>query len=135
MLSGWPVYVLFALINALALAITIGPVWFFVRVGLGASWPTAAAAGALLGTNQLLYWVMGNGFQQESLALPVFIAGLGAAAFTVRAQSVRAGALTGVLAASLIGVYLPIAVLLVVCALASLLPRLAVDPKPDSTRL
>ncbi len=135
MLSGWPVYALFDLINALALAITVGPVWFFVRATLGASWPTAAAAGALLGTNQLLYWVMGNGFQQESLALPVFIAGLGAAAFTVRAQSVRAGALTGVLAASLIGLYLPIAVLLVVCALGCVLIRLVVDRKSSWTGL
>ncbi len=115
-LSGWPVYQLFDLINALALAITVGPVWFLVRSGLGASWWTAAVAGALLATNQLLYWVIGMGFQQESLALPVFIAGLGSAALAVRTESVRAGALTGVLGASLIGVYLPIAVLLLVCA-------------------
>jgi hypothetical protein len=134
-LSGWPVYALFDLINALALAITVGPVWFFVRATLGASWPTAAAAGALVGTNQLLYWVMGNGFQQESLALPVFIAGLGAAAFTVRTPSVRAGALTGVLAASLIGLYLPIAVLLVVCALGCVLARFVVDRKSSWTGL
>ena len=115
-LSGWPVYQLFDLINALALAITVGPVSFLVRSGLGASWWTAAVAGALLATNQLLYWVIGMGFQQESLALPVFIAGLGSAALAVRTESVRAGALTGVLGASLIGVYLPIAVLLLVCA-------------------
>src|SRR5216684_5880836 len=59
-LSGWPVYALFDLINALALAITVGPVWFFVRSGLRASWLTAAAAATLLATNQLLYWVIGN---------------------------------------------------------------------------
>ncbi|HZC77940.1 MAG TPA: hypothetical protein VE258_09345, partial [Ktedonobacterales bacterium] len=128
-LSGLPVYAVFDLMNALALAITAGPVWFFVRAALGASWPAAAAAGALLGTNQLLYWVIGNGFQQESLALPVFIAGLGSAAFTVRAQSVRAGALTGALAASLIGLYLPVAVLLVVCTLGCVLIRFVVDRK------
>src|SRR2546428_8031714 len=39
-LSGWPVYQLFDLISALALAITVGPVWFLVRSGLGASWWT-----------------------------------------------------------------------------------------------
>ena len=128
-LSGLPVYAVFDLMNALALAITAGPVWFFVRAALGASWPAAAAAGALLGTNQLLYWVIGNGFQQESLALPVFIAGLGSAAFTVRAPSVRAGALTGALAASLIGLYLPVAVLLVVCTLGCVLIRFVVDRK------
>src|SRR6266446_7004503 len=75
-----------------------------------------AVARALLASNQLLYWVIGMGFQQESLALPVFIGGLGSAALAVRTESVRAGALTGVLGASLIGVYLPIAVLLLVCA-------------------
>ncbi len=115
-LSGWPVYQLFDLMTALALAVTVGPVWFLVRSGLGASWWTAAVAGALLASNQLLYWVIGMGFQQESLALPVFIGGLGSAALAVRTESVRAGALTGVLGASLIGVYLPIAVLLLVCA-------------------
>lgn len=135
MLSGRPVYALFDLINALALAITAGPVWFFVRAALGASWPAAAAAGALLATNQLLYWVMGNGFQQEGLALPIFIAALGAVAFTVRSQSVRAGALTGVLAASLIGLYLPIGVLLVVCALGCVAVRFAVDRKTSWTGL
>jgi len=128
-LSGWPVYALFDLINALALAITVGPVWFFVRAALGASWAVAVAAGALLSTNQLLYWVIGNGFQQESLALPIFTAGLGAAAFAIRTQSARAGALTGVLAASLIGLYLPIAVLLVLCSAGCLLVRLVVDCK------
>ena len=129
MLSGWPVYALFDLVNALALAITVGPVWFFVRAALGASWPVAAAAGALLATNQLLYWVIGTGFQQESLALPIFTAGLSAAAFAIRTQSTRAGAMTGVLAASLIGLYLPIAVLLVLCLAGCLLVRLVVDRK------
>jgi hypothetical protein len=128
-LSGWPVYALFDLINALALAITVGPVWFFVRSSLGASWMTAAAAAALLGANQLLYWVIGLGFQQESLALPIFIAGLSAAAFAVRAESVGAGALTGALTASLIGLYLPIAVLLVVCTLAFVLVHVLVEHK------
>ena len=128
-LSGRPVYALFDLINALALAITVGPVRFFVRAALGAPWWTAAAAGTLLATNQLLYWVIGMGFQQESLALPAFIAGLGAAALTVRAESIPAGALTGVLAASLIGLYLPIAVLLVVCALGGVLIRFVLDRK------
>jgi hypothetical protein len=128
-LSGWPVYALFDLINALALAITVGPVWFFVRAALGASWPVAAAAGGLLATNQLLYWVIGNGFQQESLALPIFSAGLGAAGFAVRTQSARAGALTGVMGASLIGLYLPIAVLLALCSAGCLLVRLVVDRK------
>jgi len=128
-LGGWPVYALFDLINALALAITVGPVWFFVRSSLGASWLVAAAAGALLAANQLLYWVIGNGFQQESLALPIFIGGLSAAAFAVRSETAGAGALTGALAASLIGLYLPIAVLLVVCTLACVLVRVLVERK------
>ncbi len=128
-LSGWPVYALFDLINALALAITVGPVWFFVRSGLRASWLTAAAAATLLATNQLLYWVIGNGFQQESLALPIFTAGLGAAAFAIRTNGARAAALTGGLGAPLIGVYFPFAVLLVVCAMACVVVRLVVDRK------
>jgi len=126
-LSGVPVYAVFDLTTALALALTVGPVWFFVRAALGAPWPVAAAAAALLASNQLLYWVIGNGFQQESLALPIFTAGLGAAAFTVKTQSARAGGLTGVLAASLIGLYLPIAVLLVLCSAGCVLVRLVVD--------
>src|SRR5882762_3695669 len=75
-LSGWPVYALFDLVIALGLALVVGPLWFFVRAALGGSWLTAAAAGALLATNQLMYWVIGLGFQQESLALPIFVAGL-----------------------------------------------------------
>jgi hypothetical protein len=134
-LSGWPVYRLFDLIGGLALAITVGPVWFFVRSGLGASWWTAAAAAALVATNQVLYWVMGNGFQQESLALPIFIAGLAAAALAVRAESARAGALTGVLAAALLGLYLPMAVLLAVCATGCALVRLIVGRKASSMGL
>src|ERR1700680_4146931 len=126
-IGGWPVYQLFDLIQPLALAITVGPVWFFVRFGLGASWLTAAAAAALLGSNQLLYWVIGNGFQQECLALPIFAAGLGTTACAFRVQSVQAGALTGVLAGSLIGIYLPIAVLLVLCAIGFVSVQLVVD--------
>jgi hypothetical protein len=126
-LSGWPVYQLFDLINALALAITVGPVWFLIRFGLGASWLTALAAAALLGSNQLLYWVIGNGFQQECLALPILVAGLGATISAVRAQSGRAGALTGMTAASLIGIYLPLAVLLALCAIAYVAVHIVVD--------
>lgn len=128
-LSGRPVYALFDLVSGLALAITLGPVWFFVRSGLGASWWTAAAAGALLAANQLPYWVMGNGFQQESLALPIFIAGLAAAAFAIRAESAASGALAGVLTASLLGLYLPMAVLLAVCAMGCALVRLILGRK------
>jgi hypothetical protein len=126
-LSGWPVYQVFDLVNGLALAIIVGPVWFLVRFGLGGSWLTAAAAGALLASSQLLYWVIGNGFQQECLALPIFTAGLGATICAVRSGRVHAGALTGVLAASLIGIYLPIAVLLVLCALAYASVHVIVD--------
>jgi hypothetical protein len=128
-LSGWPNYAVFDLINGLALAITVGPVWFFVRSGLGASWWTASAAGALLASSQLLYWVMGNGFQQESMALPIFIAGLAATGFAIRAGNARAGALAGVLAASLLGLYLPVAVLLAVCAVGCAVVRLIVNRK------
>jgi hypothetical protein len=128
-LSGWPVYALFDLINALALAIAAGPVWFLLRSGLGASWLAAAAAATLLATSQLMYWVMGNGFQQESLALPIFITGLVTAAHAVRAESARAGVLTGVLVASVIGLYLPIAVLMFVCTVACVLARVVVDRK------
>jgi hypothetical protein len=126
-LSGWPVYALFDLINGLALAITVGPVWFLVRSGLGASWWVAAAAGVLLACNQLIYWVIGNGFQQESLALPIFIAGVGAAALAVRAESAPAGALAGMLGASLVGLYLPMAVLMAVCVMGCVLVHVVVD--------
>jgi hypothetical protein len=117
-LTGLPVYAVFDPLNALGLAITIGAVWVFARDGLGGSWWAAAVAGALLATNQLLYWVTGVGLQQESLALPIFTTGAYALVIAVRRGSLRAGVLAGILAAALVGLYLPVAGLLVICALA-----------------
>jgi hypothetical protein len=118
MLTGLPVYAVFDPLNALGLAITVGAVWVFVRDGLGGSWWAAAVASALLATNQLLYWVTGVGLQQESLALPIFTTGAYAVVIAVRTGNLRAGVLAGILAAALVGLYLPVAGLLVICALA-----------------
>jgi hypothetical protein len=118
MLTGLPVYAVFDPLNALGLAITVGAVWVFVRDGLDGSWWAAAVASALLATNQLLYWVTGVGLQQESLALPIFTTGAYAVVIAVRTGSLRAGVLAGILAAALVGLYLPVAGLLVICALA-----------------
>jgi hypothetical protein len=125
-LGGWPVYTLFDQVNALGLALIVGPLWFFVRAGLGGSWLAAAASVALLATNQLLYWVIGLGFQQESLALPIFVAGLGILAHAVRTENLRTGALAGLVGGSLLGLYLPLAMLFAWCALGCVAARFTV---------
>ena len=127
-LAGLPVYVVFDPISALALAMTAGPVWYFVRENLGGSWWAAAAAAALLATNQLLFWVIGVGLQQECLALPIFATGLCLVPVALRSGSLKAGALAGILGAALAGLYLPIAALLAVCALGCVLVRLLTEP-------
>lgn len=127
-LTGLPVYAVFDPLNALGLAITVGAVWVFVRDGLGGSWWAAAAAGALLATNQLLYWVTGVGLQQEPLALPIFTTGAYAVVIAVRKGSLRAGVLAGILAAALVGMYPPVAGLLIVCALACALTCFVARP-------
>jgi hypothetical protein len=134
-LGGVPVYALFDPLNAFALAITVGPVWFFVRRLLGGSWWVAAAGCGLLVVNQLVYWVIGLGFQQETFALPIFTASLGILALALRERSARAGALAGLLGAAVVGVYLPMAVLLAVCAAGCALVVAAVEPRAGWRRL
>jgi hypothetical protein len=124
-LMGLPVHVVFDPLGAFGLAITVAPVWFFVRAGLNGSWWTAIAACALLATNQLLYWVFGVGLQQECLALPIFVAGLGIAALAFETGGSGAGVALGVVGAALAGMYLPLAALLVVCAGGCLMLSLA----------
>ena len=130
-LTGLPVYAVFDPLNALGLAITVGTVWAFVRNGLGGSWWAAAAAAGLLATNQLLYWVIGVGLQQECLALPIFTTGAYALALAVRKASTGAGVVGGLMAAALVGLYLPMAGLLVICGLACGLAGLLVAPRTD----
>jgi hypothetical protein len=134
-LSGWPVYAVFDPLNALCVALTIGPLWFLVRAGLGGSLWTGVAAAAVLATNQLMYWLVGCGFQQEAEALPVFLAALVVAAHAWRSESSRTGGLAGILAGALPGLYLPIAVLVAICALGGLLIHAVIGPTAHRVRL
>ena len=116
-LSGRPVYAVFDPLSAVALALTVGVAWYFVRIHFGGSWISAVAAAALIATSQLLYWVIGVGLQQECLALPIMTAGIALFAAALRSGRYRTGALAGILAGALIGLYLPAAVLLVICSI------------------
>ena len=115
-LTGLPVYAVFDLVDAIAIAITVGAAWFFVRSGLGGSRATGLLAAVLVATSQMLFWVHGNGFQQESIATPIFSSGLAIAAAAFRRRSWKAGLLAGVLGASLIGLYFPIAIIYIALA-------------------
>ncbi len=128
-LGGLPTYAVFDPVNAIAVAVTVGPTWYFVRSVLGGSSLVAAVASVLLATNQLLYWVVGNGFQQECLALPVFTAGLAVATLAFRTGRRGAALLAGLLGASLVGLYFPISVIFGAMAVACLVVHFAVQPR------
>ena len=130
-----PLHALFDPINAMGLALTIASLWFFVRVGLGGSLRMTAAAALLLMTNQFMYWTMGSGFHQEAQALPLFVAGLGLTAHALRTGSVGAGVLAGIVAASLPGLYLPLAILFAVSAVGAVVVSLVIGPRANRTRL
>lgn len=134
-LSGWPVHVVFDPLSALCVALAIGPVWFLVRVGLGGSLWTGLAAAAVLATNQLMYWLVGSGYQQEAEALPVFLAALAIAAHAWRNESSRAGGLAGMVAGALPGLYLAIAALFAVAAFACLVASTVIGSPEHRTRL
>jgi hypothetical protein len=134
-LSGWPVYTLHEPVSALALALAVCPAWFLVRGGLGGSWLTALVAGVLLATNQLTYWTLGMGFQQESLALPLFVAGAAVGAHALRTESARAAVLAGIVGGALVGLYLPLAALLGFCVLGATIVHLATGPEAHRRRL
>lgn len=127
--SGLPVYALFDPINALCLAITVGPVWFFVRKVLGASAWVALASAGTLGLSQLLYWVVGLGFQQESMALPMLTTGLAILCMALGEGGMpRSGVLLGLLGSAVVAVYLPIGVLLVICCSGTAAVAFACNP-------
>jgi len=134
-LTGLPVHVVFDPLTTLCVALAIGPVWFLVRVGLGGSAWAGLAAAAVLATNQLMYWLVGSGYQQEAEAMPVFVAALGIAAYAWRNESLPAGALAGIVAGALPGLYLPIAALFAICVLAYLVVSAAVGPPAQRLRL
>jgi hypothetical protein len=134
-LTGWPVYTIHEPVTAMALALTIGPVWFLVRSALGGSWLTALIAGALIVTNQMSYWTIGLGFQQESLALPLFVSGLAVAAHALRTESLAAGALAGIIGGALPGLYLPLAALLALCVLGCVISHVILRPRAQWTVL
>ena len=134
-LSGWPVYAVFDPLSSLCVALAIGPLWFLVRVGLGGSSWTAAAAAAVLATNQLTYWLVGSGFQQEAEALPVLLAALVLTMHAWRTESSSAGGLAGIVAGALPGLYLPMAALFAICALGSLVAHAVAGPIAHRLRL
>jgi len=134
-LTGWSVHVVFDPLSAFGLAVTAGPVWFFVRARLNGSWWAAVASCALLASNQLLYWVFGVGLQQECLALPIFVTGLGVAAFAFDTGSSGAGTVLGIAGAALAGMYLPLAALLAVCAAGCLLAKVAAGSSQPARHL
>lgn len=134
-LSGWPVYAVFDPLSALCVGLTMGPLWFLVRVGLGASLWTGMAAAAVLATNQLMYWLVGSGFQQEAEALPVFLAALVIASHAWRNESSAGGALAGIVAGGLAGLYLPVAALFAFCAVGCLGVHAVIGPPAHRVRL
>jgi hypothetical protein len=134
-LSGWPVYTVFDPLSALCVALAIGPLWFLVRSGLSGSLWTAAAAVAVLATNQLMYWLVGNGFQQEAEALPVFLAAAAVSAHAWRNEDSKAGGLAGIVAGALPGLYLPVAALFGICTFGSLLLHGAIGPPAHRLQL
>lgn len=127
-LTTLPVHAVFDLISAVGLAITIGPTWFFLRSNLNAAPWVAAAGCALLATNQLLYWIIGLGLQQECLSLPIFTTALCSVASALRTGSMRAAMLAGLLGAGLVGMYLPMCGLLILCTAAASLVRIFTKP-------
>jgi hypothetical protein len=131
----WPLHALFDPLNAFCLALTVASVWFFVRVGVGASLGTAAAAALLLMTNQFMYWTLGSGFHQEAQALPIFTAALGLTAHALRSGSARTGALAGIVAGSLPGIYFPLAALFVICAGACIAANLALTSRAHAIKV
>lgn len=126
--TGLPVYAVFDPINAFCLAVTVGPVWFFVRNVLGASTWVALAAAGVLAVSQLLYWIAGLGFQQESMALPLLTAGVAVLCVALRDRVSRPGALLGLIGSAVLAIYLPVAVLLAICCVGTAAVALAWEP-------
>jgi hypothetical protein len=116
MLSGWQVFALFDPLSALLYALAV-PAMYVLLAWFGLSRPARMAAVLLLTANQLLFWVMGQSFQQEMEAMPIFIAALALTIRAVTSERHPPAVLAGLVAGSLLGIYLPIFVIYVICAL------------------
>jgi hypothetical protein len=115
MITRWEVRALFDPLNALLYALVVPASYLLLR-SLGLSRRVRIAGMALLIANQLFFWVMGNAFQQEMMAMPLFIAALALTIDAVRSERSRPTILGGVVGGSLLGLYLPLLVLYVICA-------------------
>jgi hypothetical protein len=118
-LTGWPVHALIDPLDAFLYAQVV-PTTYLLLIRLKFPRQVAIAAVVLLMANQLVFWVMGNVFQQEMLAMPIFIGSLGLLLSALRSQGRRAAALAGLVAASLLGLYIPIFFLWALCAVGYL---------------
>src|SRR5438270_3807083 len=128
-LTRWEVRALFDPLNGLLYALVV-PARYLLLRSLGLSRAVRGAAMALLVANQLFFWVMGNAFQQEMMAMPLFIAALALTIDAVRGERPRPAILGGVVGGSLLGLYLPLFVLYLICSvgyLAVLSVRRALD--------
>src|SRR5207302_10584761 len=128
-LTRWEVRALFDPLNGLLYALVVPASYLLLR-SLGLSRAVRVGAMALLVANQLFFWVMGNAFQQEMMAMPLFIAALALTIDAVRGERPRPAILGGVVGGSLLGLYLPLFVLYLICSfgyLAVLSVRRALD--------
>ena len=114
-LSRWEVHRLFDPLDAFLYALVVPATYVLLRQ-LGVSRAARAAAILLLIANQLLFWVMGLGFQQEMEAMPIFIASLALLIYALRVRNPLAAGLAGFVGGSLLGIYLPIFILFLICA-------------------
>ncbi len=115
-LSRLQVHQVFDPLNAVLYALLI-PATYVLVARLGGGRTTRIAAVLLLGLNQLVFWVMGLGFQQEIEAMPLFIGALALLLIALDGRQPAVGVLAGFTAGAILGIYLPIFVLFLICAL------------------
>lgn len=118
-LSGWQVAALFDPLSAVLYALVV-PATYLLLSLMGVSRTARIVGILLLIANQLLYWVMGNAFQQEMEAMPVFIGSLALTLYAARRDRPGAAILAGLVGGSLVGLYLPLFVIYAICALGYL---------------
>lgn len=115
-ISGWPVYAAFSLINALFLALLVPTTYALLTGGLHLSRAVAIVAVAFVASHQLLFWVIGMGFQQHISTSALIVTGLALVIRAIRSGRATVAALAGLVAAAMPGSYLPTAGVLVVGA-------------------
>ncbi len=131
-LTGWPGYQLIEPLDAWFIAFSLFPLYALFKHGFACSRRVAVAATVFSLINQLNVWVFGMGFSSHTRAMLLFPTCLLLIIAAVRTGTYGVAILAGVTSAALVGIYFPVAVLLILAAGAYVLAVLVHPPAHNS---